>query len=457
MKRFSSVARALTLALLLVAALRPLNAQATGVPVRNSEKFEALLMVDVLGSTDPKQSDYPKLREILLPALESNAAAKEGLEAWKGQGNSLCYLFTDCGGESLTDVIAALTKGGELFVGMEKGIEDPTCKAACERLKTEGAKLVSFLQFLQTAGFAKIYTDAVQALLVPGNARVTELLAKVDSARLLTEVQRITGKTDSSAIECYHVNFAGLRSFPLKGNRVAIGYALRETAPYYLVHELCHRFDPSEGVIASVKALAEQDPFYAKAHKRIHADFNRGYEESLVQGAALHVCEVTGLLRHKQALRLLKFAYSVGDGMPSDHAGSPLAGILFASLTATPPADGFQYDAFIAKQFADGVLASGKIEAKYEEAIAEVLGIAGLTVELKDGRMQVAKVAAGFPAAEGGLQAGDEVVKVMDVEVKPPVTDLLAVMDVLAGKRGDERTLSVKRGDQMVEVKFKLK
>lgn len=452
------VARLAALVLVCACAARAARAQGTSIPVKTSEKLEAILMLDALADgDDPAKSEYPKLKELIRPALDSDPQAKSGFDAWKGEGIHLCTLLVDVGGETLDGLVGAFAKPDEACALAEKGLDDPACRPTLDKLKKDSAHLLAFLNFLQKMPWGNFYQNQLADMLVKGRLQCMEALQKVDEAKLRAALAPYAGAIDPAPIEVWLTNFSGSASYRLRGNRIGLSYVLAPSAPLSLCREFCRRFVPTEATLASLKTLAEKDEFYGRAAKRIHGDLKEPAGEDFLEAAWLQTLTTLGLLTRKGALRNLKFSHSIPPGMPPESAGAPVAGIVFGELSAAPPGAGFAYDAFLQKLFADGKLAAGTVQAKYEEAIAEVLGIAGISTELtKDGRLMIAKVIPGLPAEAGGMLVGDELIKVDDFAILPPI-DLNVVMDHLAGRRGDERTLGVRRLDKTVDVKFKLK
>ncbi len=445
--------RLLALALVFLAVVPVAWSQASPFTVKTSEKIDALLLLDALGSAHPQAGKYPMLDQVWMPQVEADAPAKAGYEAWKGHGIGLAYLFSDTGGETLADLIAALGKPEETLAAVEKSIDEPAYRRTFDLLKQNHAGLAAFLGLFAKGGWSEAWKKGAVDLLQPAAEAARAALSAVDAARWKSALAPFLGAAAADPVEVVVAAYSGSVSFRLKGARAAIPAAAVGNAPVLVTHEMCHRVDPAEETLAALRALAEQDPFYGTAHRRIRTELLEGEEEEYVLAAACHVGVSSGLLTRKEALRLIKFACSTG-GMPPDKAGAPVAGIVFAELSKAPPAAGFDYSVFLKGLHSEGKIKAGAVAAAYDAALAEILGTAGVQLALREGRLIVVRAIVGFPAKDAGLADDDEILAINGV---PVAGDLNKAMEQLAGGRGDERSLTVRRGDQTVEAKFRLK
>lgn len=446
------------------AATDPVAPSAPDIAVKSSEKLDALFMLNLLAGDDPllggdpRFLKYEKVEEKWKPLLEAKAEAKEALAAWKGEAMPLAYILGEIGGDKLADLLTALAKPEEVLKAAEAGIDTPELKKTFEHLTKDHAKLVTFLRFLQDNDFSGFWTTGAAPAVDKGTEALRDALRKFDQVKFRAAMTAFAGPNaidPKAPFEIYVAVLSGAIGGRLRGMKVAVPFHNLAEFGFILCQLATDRLVPSEANVAALKTLAGADELYGKVHKRIYEDMKQPPGAEYLLAATYHLGVAAGILSKKQALRQIKFAFGLEHGMPPEKAGSPVAGIVFDELSKAPPAAGFDFNAFVAKLHADGKLAGGKLVASYEAALAEVLGIAGLSLGVKDGRLVIVKVVPGFPAAEGGLQDGDEILAISGTELFDP--DLNKAMELLSGGRGDEKVLKVRRVIDTLEIKFKLK
>ncbi|MBI3267966.1 MAG: PDZ domain-containing protein [Planctomycetes bacterium] len=441
--------------LLLAAFARNADAAAPGFQVKSSEKMEALLLLDALANLDPDLPDFPAARSYWFPLLDQEPAVRAAYDTWKGAGSVLCYLLAD-GGDSLSELVTALDTPEPLLKAIGEKLDEPNYRPVYEHLAADHAQLKSLLRFLLDKGFPKFFADHYAADLEKGVTACREQLAKVDADKFRSAVGLFVPRPAEEAaapLEVVVTLLSGIQAFALPRGRMAISVGALPNLSFLLPFLVCRKFVPSQANLDAKLALVTKDPYYETAHRRIYTEMHRAPNEEFVYAAALHVSVSLGLLTRLQALRMLKFAH--GTGLPPDKAGAPLATALFGKLADAKPAAGFDYNAWLAQLFQEGKLAPGGMRAQVEQVLAEILGIAGISIRVEGTHLVVQQVYPGFPAADGGVKAGDELLAIGGTPLDGPNVQQAA--ELLAGARGDERVVRVRRGEETLELKFKLK
>jgi len=432
------------------------SAEEISINLRTSEKMEALTFLNSISDDTVLSEKYQDVKKEWRSLFTADSIAQNSLKIWMGRGISLSYLFSTVCGNQLSDIIKALGNPDQTFRQMENEFDEPAYKEAFEYLKKYYEELLIYLKFLQQNNFVdfwhKKYSDPLQTAI----EKSQQILDRIDTNKLKEMLILFLNKhnyLEISEINIYITAFSGFYGYQLMGLNIGISSDVVENLPFLLSHELCHKFNPSQEILDAQTNLAESDDYYKNSFNRIYHTYREGQEEEYVYAAGLYISVMSNLMTRKGALRKIKFAYynpqNIGD------AGVPLSAIIYEKLLQTPIDSNFDYNRFINNLYKNKDISAGNIQEKYEKIMSDIAGIAGMKIEIQDGNTIVTRLFEGYPAYEAGLKVGDKITKIASTTLKNKSLD--EVLDLLAGPKGEKKTIMVERDEIVLNYKFCLK
>lgn len=417
------------------------TAQEFSFQVKSSEKLEALLLLDLMDSSAlPTVQFWEKIKT---EALEST------IELWKGRGQSLVILLAWVEGDTLEELIRRLRAPELIFSGIEEKKLGGDLDLAY--LKQYTGELILYLEALSKNKWGAFLQETYGELLQKSVASLQNVLGTIEPKSFLAQWQWIRGVEASlpRSLSVYLVASAPSLHF-LVQDRFIFSADLISEFSYYFPYELCQSVDFSSNNRTRIHSLISKDEAYRKAYTRITQQ--HPLEEEYRFAGALYLGLQSKLLTLREVIFYLKYAYP--DSENPLETGAPLAAVVFNKLMEAPLETYPSYDHFLDDIYYHRAVPLGYVIENAEVIWQEVAGISGILFVEKEKRIEIFQVLDGYFSVLTGLESGDVVVKIEEVSLEGKT--LKEAKKLLSGHRGEEKSITVKRGNEMLTQRIYL-
>lgn len=443
MKRNTSLfaRRAVWILFFLFSSWAPLMAQK--VQIKTSELFEAFFLLNHLGNdSDP----HPMVQFWKKHRSEETHHASL---IWKGRAYDLVRLFYPMKDEPIAHLIEEL-KNPTAIQGRLMAVHESNLPEMAYFQKNHDSLLI-YLQALQSAKFEDFwkthYNDSIQEIAQKIRGHFLEFDGEAFAKNFYWFAG--TNTTLPSELSLYLLAMTPDQKLALPEKTILFSMNLYPSFPTAWTHLLFQQIPISAENIDRVKILSYKK-YYRKISRRIHPQYP--LEEEYHFAASLYLAHQSKILSSRDALFQLKMAYPHSED-PLD-TGAPLAALIFQKLLETSLEPYKNYDAFLSDLWKTQAIPVKYLTRNAQMIWEEVAGASGLLLQQEQKNFKIAFILAGHFSSLTGIQPGDLVLNIDDISLANKT--LMEALSLLAGYHGEEKTLTLKRAEEILIQKIYL-
>ncbi|MEK7484753.1 MAG: hypothetical protein AABZ60_10535 [Planctomycetota bacterium] len=413
------------------------------IQIKTSELFEAFFLLNHIGNdSDPNP-------EVQFWKKHRSEDARKAVFLWEGRGKDLATLLYPMREKTLATFVEEL-KNPTAIQARLMAVHSPETPEFLYFQKYHSS-LLTYLETLQNAQFRDFWLGQYGTSLQETLQKIRTHFSEFDRDAFSKGFRWFSGTElpTRSELNLYVIALSNNEKLILTEGDTLFSANLFSELPSAWAHLLFQKIPIGSENLEQVKLLS-QKKYYRKISQRIH--IAQPLSEEYRLAASLYLALQSKILSVREAMFQLKMAYPHSED-PFD-TGSPLAAIIFKRLMETPLDSYPNYDEFLTDLWKSQTIPVNYLQRNAQEIWEEVAGNAGIFLQEEQNTFKIGMVLTGYFAEMTGLQKGDLLLNIDEISLENKT--LSEVLSLLAGYHGEEKTLTLKRAEEVLVQKIYL-